>query len=80
MKGSNAKCGIYSGTRHAKKCRGLLCVRVWLCSGTQFDPCGKCGGDNSSCTGCDGVPVSPAVTARLKVAVHTHKHKLSTCI
>lgn len=26
--------------------------------GVVFDACGKCGGDNSTCAGCDGVPKS----------------------
>jgi hypothetical protein len=42
-------------------------VYMYKFSGMRFDTCGKCGGDNSSCMGCDGVPVAPAVTARLKV-------------
>jgi hypothetical protein len=39
----------------------LKCDRACLCEREELDKCFVCGGDNSKCAGCDGVPNSGAV-------------------
>jgi len=59
---------IFFAERHLTKSRftidSSLCI---TCAAGFYDACGICGGDNSTCIGCDGVPNSGLVIDRCGV-------------